>query len=538
MSEVNESRSTWGDEFVRLEDDTGPPHRSYYSTSTAAAATKKAAEEDWRYHAVEFAKGFAEMSVEFGKGVRDVVKQSIVREDSVIVKKLRGPCERICGKLRFLNEYLPEDRDPVQSWTVILFVLLLAFTVLIVNTDHDTYTPLVKKMCIHPPSATRILLPNGRYLAYKEQGVPADQARYSVIAPHSFLSSRLAGIPGIRDSLLQEFGIRLVTFDLPGFGESDPDPDRGLESSALDMVHLSYSVNITDKFWVLAFSGGSTHAWAALRFIPDRVAGAIMVAPMVNPYDPSMTKEERRRMWAKWTGKKKLMYTLAKKFPRLLPYFYRRSFLSGKHGQIDKWLSLALGNRDRALIEHPLFKESWQRDVEESVRQGNANPFVQEAVLQVSNWGFKLTELKVKKKHKGKGFLVWLKSIYEQEDESMNGFLGPIHIWQGMDDKVVPPAMSDFVQRVLPDAMVHKLLYEGHFTYFYLCGECHRQIFTTVFGTPQGPLAPKVDQTPTIKDTEDTGTEGVEVLGEIPQTSFLPTESVPQVCFNSSDLEA
>ena len=82
------------------------------------------------------------------------------------------------------------------------------------------------------------------------------------------------------------------------------------------------------------------------------------------------------------------------------------------------------------MIEHPLFKESWQRDVEESVRQGNANPFVQEAVLQVSNWGFKLTELKVKKKHKGKGFLVWLKSIYEQEDESMNGFLGPIHIWQ------------------------------------------------------------------------------------------------------------
>ena len=70
-----------------------------------------------------------------------------------------------------------------------------------------------------------------------------------------------------------------------------------------------------------------------------------MVAPMVNPYDPSMTKEERRRMWAKWTGKKKLMYTLAKKFPRLLPYFYRRSFLSGKHGQIHKWLSLALGNR-------------------------------------------------------------------------------------------------------------------------------------------------------------------------------------------------
>lgn len=74
-----------------------------------------------------------------------------------------------------------------------------------------------------------------------------------------------------------------------------------------------------------------------------------MVAPMVNPYDPSMSKEERRRTWVKWSTKKKLMYLLAKKFPILLPYFYRRSFLSGNHGQIEKWLALSLGNKVRIL---------------------------------------------------------------------------------------------------------------------------------------------------------------------------------------------
>lgn len=58
-----------------------------------------------------------------------------------------------------------------------------------------------------------------------------------------------------------------------------------------------------------------------------------------------------------------------------------------------------------------------------------------------------------------------------------------------MDDKVVPPAMTDFVHRVLPGAAVHKLPYQGHFTYLYFCDECHRQIFTTLFGTPQGPLS-------------------------------------------------
>lgn len=59
---------------------------------------------------------------------------------------------------------------------------------------------------------------------------------------------------------------------------------------------------------------------------------------------------------------------------------------------------------------------------------------------------------------------------------------------QGGEDRVIPEAMSEFVRRVLPDAMLQKLPYEGHFTYFYLCDECHRQMFTTVYGNPQGPL--------------------------------------------------
>ena len=47
------------------------------------------------------------------------------------------------------------------------------------------------------------------------------------------------GIPGIKISLLQEFGVRLITYDLPGFGESDPHPNRDLKSSADDVLYLS-----------------------------------------------------------------------------------------------------------------------------------------------------------------------------------------------------------------------------------------------------------------------------------------------------------
>ncbi|KAF8395228.1 hypothetical protein HHK36_019170 [Tetracentron sinense] len=462
-----------------------------------------------------FLKASAEMLQELAIGCKDIVQQSLGNRDSYIVRKLGEPWEKVSGRLSFLNDYLPEDRDPVHAWPVIIFVSILAFSVLSVNTKHNSSVPLTKKVLIHPPSASRILLPDGRNMAYHEQGVPADKARFSLIVPHPFLSSRLAGratgIPGLKASLLEEFGVRLVTYDLPGFGESDPHPNRNLNSSALDMSYLANAVGVYDKFWVVGYSTGGMHAWAALRYIPDmlaaanKLAGGAMFAPMVNPYEPSMTKEERDRTWQKWTPRRKLMYFLARRFPKLLAFFFHRSFLCGKHGQLDKWLSLSLGKRDRALIEEPLFEEFWQRDVEESVRQRNVKPFVEEAVLEVSDWGFSLMDLQVNKKRLGKGILTWIKSLYSQSEQGLTGFLGPIHIWQGMDDQVIPPSMTDFVHRLLPGATVHKLPDEGHFSYFYFCDECHRQIFSALFGTPQGPLnrTVEVDQSPSEGDMED-----------------------------------
>lgn len=60
-----------------------------------------------------------------------------------------------------------------------------------------------------------------------------------------------------------------------------------------------------------------------------------------------------------------------------------------------------------------------------------------------------------------------------------------------MGDRVVPPSMTDYISRVLPAAIIHRLPYEGHFSFFFFCDECHRQIFYTLFGSPQGPLEQK-----------------------------------------------
>ena len=82
--------------------------------------------EDWKYHAAEFAKGLGEMSVEFGRGCRDVLKQSLLTKNSYVMRNFGQPCAKVCARLRFLNEYLPEDRDPVHAWSVIFLVSIVA----------------------------------------------------------------------------------------------------------------------------------------------------------------------------------------------------------------------------------------------------------------------------------------------------------------------------------------------------------------------------------------------------------------------------
>lgn len=88
--------------------------------------------------------------------------------------------------------------------------------------------------------------------------------------------------------------------------------------------------------------------------------------------------------------------------------------------------------QDKAIIEDPIYEEFWQRDVEEAIRQRDVMPFVQEATLQVSDWGFRLEELRLQKKQRAKSILnwiKWLKSLLKGEEE-YTGFFGPIHIWQ------------------------------------------------------------------------------------------------------------
>ncbi|CAN6992182.1 hypothetical protein BRARA_A03519 [Brassica rapa] len=502
MEEMRRGVPTWQEELASLMDgglqyDDGSPigqdSRSGFESVVDGSGSGSESTESLKEQVTGFMKSWGEMLMDLAVGCKDVVQQTLVSEDSVVVRKLRKPA----AKLRFLNEYLPEDRDPAHAWPVIFFVFLIALAALSFGSGNETSVPVLKKLRLHPPGASRVELPDGRYLAYQELGVSSDRARYSLIVPHSFMSSRLAGIPGVKDSLLKDYGVRLVSYDLPGFGESDPHRGRNLSSSASDMIDLASALGIAEKFWLLGYSSGSMHAWATMRYFPDRIAGVAMIAPMINPYEASMTKEETAKTWELWLRKRKFKYFLARRWPSLLPFFYRRSFLSGYLQPLDQWMSISLGEKDKQVMRDPVFEEHYQRNVEESTRQGTAKPFVEEAVLHVSNWGFSLPDFRLQKKCKANGVLSWLMSMYSESECELVGFGKPIHIWQGMEDRVAPPSVTDYISRVIPEATVHRLPNEGHFSYFFFCDECHKEIFSALFGEPQGPVELTEERTET-----------------------------------------
>lgn len=69
---------------------------------------------------------------------------------------------------------------------------------------------------------------------------------------------------------MKELGVYIVTFDRPGYGESDPHPKRSVRSAALDIEQLADQLDLGPKFYVMSFSLGGHAIWGSLKYIPHR----------------------------------------------------------------------------------------------------------------------------------------------------------------------------------------------------------------------------------------------------------------------------
>jgi pimeloyl-ACP methyl ester carboxylesterase len=70
--------------------------------------------------------------------------------------------------------------------------------------------------------------------------------------------------------LAQELGIYLLSFDRPGYGESDPHLGRTEDSIVFDIQELADGLELDDKFYFTGFSMGGEIMWSCLKHIPHR----------------------------------------------------------------------------------------------------------------------------------------------------------------------------------------------------------------------------------------------------------------------------
>lgn len=69
---------------------------------------------------------------------------------------------------------------------------------------------------------------------------------------------------------MEELRIYIVSFDRPGYGESDPNLNGSPKSIALDIEELADGLGLGPKFYLFGLSMGGEITWACLNYIPHR----------------------------------------------------------------------------------------------------------------------------------------------------------------------------------------------------------------------------------------------------------------------------
>ncbi|KAL8115615.1 hypothetical protein AgCh_022206 [Apium graveolens] len=282
----------------------------------------------------------------------------------------------------------------------------------------------------------RIRLGDGRYLAYKETGVPITNSIYRVIIVHGFGSSKDMNFMAPQE-VLEELGIYILLFDRAGYGESDPNPKRSLKSEASDIEELANQLQLGAKFYVISVSVGAYATWSCLKRIPHRLAGVALVVPYINYKWPSLpdelTRDDYRKNLSRWT------LWVTRYTPRLVHWWLTQKVLPSSSTVLDrnprffsrKDLEVLKNTPGYQLLSKNKLKE---RVVFESIRR--------DFIVAFGKWDFDPLEL--------------------ENPLLGRGGKSSVHIWQGFEDKVVPVELQRFVSKTLPWIHYHEVPDGGH----------------------------------------------------------------------------
>jgi pimeloyl-ACP methyl ester carboxylesterase len=115
---------------------------------------------------------------------------------------------------------------------------------------------------------------DGRRLTTQMYGDPDGKP---VFLLHGTPGSRLGPHP--RSSVLHRLGVRLISFDRPGYGESDRLAGRQVADAAADVRAIADAYGVR-RFAVVGRSGGGPHALACAALLPERTTRAAVLVSL------------------------------------------------------------------------------------------------------------------------------------------------------------------------------------------------------------------------------------------------------------------
>ncbi|HEX8080935.1 MAG TPA: alpha/beta hydrolase [Jatrophihabitans sp.] len=234
---------------------------------------------------------------------------------------------------------------------------------------------------------TTIKAADGRDLGVAQWGDPDGTA---VLALHGTPGSRF-GRPPDEDGLTRA-GLRVVTYDRPGYGVSDRRPGRRVVDCVEDVAAIADALGI-DRFAVTGGSGGGPHVLAVAARLGDRVTAAECRVGAA-PFDAEdldwwagMDPENVREFGWAVEGEQVLQPNLARQAEADLARIAKdpSKILS------DDW---QLADADRDKLARPDVQRVFVEDMRSAYAAGVWG-WVDDDLAFVTGWGFSLDEIKV-----------------------------------------------------------------------------------------------------------------------------------------------
>ena len=265
-------------------------------------------------------------------------------------------------------------------------------------------------------------LSDGRALGFADYG---RSDAVPVMLFHGTPGSRVYGLDG--DHLLDEFGVRVVCPERPGYGLSDPDPGRTIPEWAADLEELADHLGL-GRFHVAGESGGGPYVLACAIQMPKRVSSATLIGSASPPEALRLTKDTALA--------NRLAFFFARHAP-LVTKVLSASFARAVEKHPDKvmqGLMSRLCEWDRRTVEEggDRTRDMLMLHFKEAFRQGAGGHYT-DTLLLSRPWGLDFGTTMV-----------------------------PVFMWHGESDTLVPIEPAKVFSRMIPGCESHVIPGAGH----------------------------------------------------------------------------